>query len=124
MSVWVFFYFNNMKDITEILDWKTPNSYNNNFDVPINKSGVYAIVKTKLSYNFKKSKNKSKLMYIGSSASLVNRITSHEVYLTLLKTCSSEYHIRIFFKYNDNYKELEKELIKKYKPLLNIQHNR
>jgi len=113
-----------MGNITEILDWKTPNSYDNNCEKPINKAGVYAIVKTKLSYNFKKKRYKSKIMYIGSSGSLVKRITSHEVYSTLLKNCNNKHHVRIFFKYDENYKELEKQLIKKYKPLLNIQHNR
>jgi excinuclease UvrABC nuclease subunit len=95
-------------------EWYTPNTFNTNFSKPPKKSGVYIIFKTDL---FRDGLNRE-ILYIGSSKNLSARYKSHEV-LRLLKEIYD--YVQFYFKEEDNYLEVEKSLIKYYKPKHNKQ---
>lgn len=67
---------------------------------------------------------KSQILYIGSSKNLSKRINDPSHFYRLsLEVLSNEYFVYSMSCVIDNYKEIEKEMIKYFKPPLNIQHN-
>jgi excinuclease UvrABC nuclease subunit len=96
--------------------WLTPNTYDKNFSFPDNSSGVYLLVNTILSYTNKKVKRE--ILYVGSSSNLIERYSKHEVMRVLKKTHD---YIQFFFVKTENYKEIEKSLIKQIQPKHNTQ---
>lgn len=96
-----------------LYDWVTPNTYNNNFEYPPPRCGVYIIV---TSWWINKDRG-YKVLYVGQSKNLKNRYENHEV----IKRAYEEYdYVQFYFMECDNHVEEEKKLIKKYQPLYNI----
>ena len=109
-------------DIKNIVKtWNTPNCYSGNFsDVP-NKCGVYMIIRTELNNVINCSYNRS-ILYIGSSKNLRTRYMGHDI-LKTVKILLSNDHIGFYFMITDDYKTIEKQLIKQYNPLINSHYN-
>lgn len=103
-------------------DWLSPNTYNCNFETPPDKPGVYMIIITNLDYMADVNVNQKKVIYVGSSKNLNKRYVGHEV-VKIARALLPQYHVGFYFKLDDDYKNTEKYLIKKYKPLINLQHN-
>jgi len=97
-------------------NWTTPNTYDLNYGVPLNKSGVYLLVKTE--YDFLEKKMTYEILYVGSSKKIYERFKSHEV-LRVLKEVHR--YIQFYFKYTLDYIEMEKYLIKQIQPKYNKQ---
>lgn len=97
----------------EFAGWKTPNTYGNNFGVPPQKSGVYLLLRL-----FDGNNPNYEIMYIGSAKYLYQRYERHEVKRVLQKIFG---YIQFYWIQVDEYRELEKELIKKYQPKFNSQ---
>jgi len=102
------------------IEWKTPNTYGNNFSLVPNSAGVYLLVV----FNNLLEKNnlqiEPEILYVGSSFNLKQRREKHEVKRQLQKFYS---YIYFYFKETNNYKDFEIELIKNIRPKFNIQHN-
>jgi len=105
---------------TILIEWKSPNTYSNNFSPPTSKSGVYAIAMFKPTFNQNK-RLKKEIVYIGCSVNLLVRLKSHEV-IKVLRAMFDGFYISVHFKECDNYKSLEKQLIGKFQPRINQQH--
>lgn len=83
---------------------------------PKPEKGVYAIF-LQSSYL-----QRPRLMYIGSSKNIRNRVTkTNHWYMYLYKRCYQGVVLKYI--YCDNYLKIEKEMIKKHKPLLNKIYN-
>lgn len=102
------------------LEWKTPNTYNRNFQNPPFKSGVYLLVSTTFTPIDNKGRNKTKheILYVGSAKNLNVRYARHEVKRVLQKFYD---YIQFYFIEETNYREVEKELIKLIQPKFNKQ---
>jgi excinuclease UvrABC nuclease subunit len=94
-------------------DWKTPNSYDRDFEDPPQESGVYLLVRP-----FEGIKLKYEIMYIGSAKWLYQRYERHEVRRVLTEVYG---YIQFYWKRFDNHREIEKQLIKQYQPKFNKQ---
>lgn len=94
--------------------WFTPNTYDKNFKAATATSGVYMLIAINLDTMDKQ------ILYVGSAKNLLQRYSKHEV-----MRVASNYHeyIRFYFKETENYISEEIALIKKFKPILNKQHN-
>jgi len=104
---------NQKKFIKLFPDWKTPNTYGNNYEQPPQESGVYLLVRP-----FEGDKQIFDIMYIGSAKWLYQRYERHEV----LRVLSEVYgYVQFYWIRDDNYKETEKKLIKQYQPKFNKQ---
>lgn len=90
------------------LDWNTPNTYDTNFEYPVNRPGVYLLVNP---FNY------YEILYVGSSKNLQKRYNTHEVIRKLKKVYG---YVQFYFKYKKNYIGAEKGLIKKIQPKYNI----
>lgn len=101
-----------MKDDFNRRTWKTPNTYDANYSLPPNKSGVYFII---LPIN---NFNSYRILYIGSSKNLSARYSKHEVLRMLKETYG---YVQFYFREEQHYKECEKLFIKKYQPKYNTQ---
>lgn len=97
-------------------DWLTPNSYSENYEYPPKKSGVYLIVLPKI--NWKKKQVKYTILYVGSAKNLYIRYNKHEVFRLLTNIYG---YVQFYFKLVDNFRAIEKELIKKIQPRFNTQ---
>lgn len=99
----------------DVDEWHTEDTYNNNFKVIPEAPGVYMIVGIDMSDN--RREVIQEIVYIGCSANLKSRLNTHPV-LRVAKA----YHwfVPVYFKECDNYLEVEKELIKKHNPRINI----
>jgi hypothetical protein len=97
-------------------DWLTPNTYDTNFSYPTNKPGVYLISITDIDM-VKKSINYN-IVYAGSAKNLSIRYNRHEV-LRFLKL--NHPYVQFYFKETDDYKEIEKKLIRIIQPKYNKQ---
>jgi len=85
---------------------------------PTNKSGVYAICVLKRDYIFDKTK-KFNVVYIGSSKSVSKRVLSpNHIYRRIINVVQN-YIVCCFYLECGSYLELEKKMIKKYKPRFN-----
>lgn len=93
--------------------WKTPNTYNTDFEDPPQESGVYLLVNP-----IEKSKLKYTILYIGSAKWLYQRYERHEVRRVLTEVYGN---VPFYWKRFDNYREIEKQLIKQYQPKFNKQ---
>ena len=94
--------------------FKTERSYDNDYAVVPQKSGVYLIVDRKIINN----KLKFDILYIGSSRNLKSRLSKHEVYRTLVHFYND---VIIYFKEEENHLIMEKSLIKMIQPEFNTQ---
>jgi len=95
---------------------KTPNTYDTNFQDPPDASGVYFVVLPNYDKYLKPQPHK--ILYIGSAKSLKVRYDRHEV----IRLLSEFYgYVQFYFKEIQNYREVEKALIGKYKPKYNKQ---
>lgn len=101
-------------------EWKTPNTYGNNYAKVPHKSGVYLLVHFTNLLTINELLIKPQILYVGSSIDLHQRKEKHEVKRHLSKIYDN---IIFYFKETDNYKNYEIELIKNIKPLYNTQHN-
>lgn len=99
--------------------WKTPNSYNTNYQSVPNTSGIYVIARPM----FNKQGGDGvcyiedyEILYIGSAKNLKARYQRHEV----LRILSIVYgYVQFYFYETKNYKSIEISLIKKIKPKFN-----
>lgn len=89
-------------------DWKTPNTYDNDYADPPQLSGVYLLVKSK-DYS---------ILYIGSARWLYQRYERHEVRRVLSEVYG---HVQFYWKEYENYRTIEKGLIKQWQPKFNKQ---
>lgn len=94
-------------------EWKTPNTYNNNFAEPPEKPGIYVFVV------YVEPNDRGNIVYIGSSVNLSNRYHGHRAKIFLYE---QYWYVRFYFKETENFKEEEKRLIQKFQPKFNIQH--
>lgn len=97
-------------------NWYTPNTYNENFKEPTSKSGVYLLVIVK--FNKITLKPNFKIVYVGSAKNLQVRYARHEVIRFLRET---NQYIHFYFKEEDEFRIMEKELIKLIQPKYNKQ---
>jgi len=97
-------------------EWFTLNTYDRNFKLPPAASGVYLLVHTDITL-FDKSVIHN-ILYVGSSNNLQIRYGKHEVLRALKKTYN---YIQFFFLEKENFKAIEKELIKSIQPKYNTQ---
>lgn len=95
------------------VDWFTPNVYSNNFEYPPDKAGVYVFIV------YANPKDLGNVVYIGSANSLMKRYSGHPVKAALYQMY---WYVRFYFIECDDYREKEKNMIKKFKPKYNIQH--
>jgi excinuclease UvrABC nuclease subunit len=81
-------------------------------------AGVYCVCV------FNTTKQKNQIIYIGSSKDIGKRVNSTNHFYRLMCNDKREDEI-VFIKYKEtsNYIQIEKQLIKKIKPFLNIKHN-
>lgn len=100
-------------------DWRTPNTYGNNYGNPPAKPGVYFITTMgKYDPEVKNVNDCITILYIGSSKNLLNRWNTHDKIAPL----RAEYgNIQFYFKEATEYLHIEKALIKKLQPKHNIQ---
>jgi len=98
---------------TYFKDWKTPNTYDENYGEPPQKPGVYFLLRP-----FENGKNVNEILYIGSAKYLYQRYERHEVRRILTEVYG---YIQFYWKEEDDYKIVEKQLIKKYQPRFNKQ---
>lgn len=97
-------------------EWKTPNTWGNNFDFPPNKPGIYMIVKPIV--DVKNLTVSFDILYVGSSRNLHKRYSNHEV----LDKAKDEYgYVQFYFIEKENHFEEEKKLIKIFQPKYNVQ---
>jgi excinuclease UvrABC nuclease subunit len=97
-------------------EWLTPNTYDTNFKPVPASSGVYLLVRPVL--DSVKKKYIYNILYVGSSKSLSIRYRSHEVLRILTETYG---YIQFYFKEEEDYKEVEKNLINIIQPKYNKQ---
>lgn len=95
-------------------DWKTPNTYDRNFATPPHASGIYLLIRPK----FNKKSIRYDILYVGSAKNLLVRYNKHEVLRALKITYG---YVQFFFKEEENYREVEKLLIKQIQPKYNTQ---
>ena len=103
--------------------WYTPNTYDNHFQNPTQKSGVYLLVYPLWFDQYKKkdlpvNNDQYDILYVGSAKNLYQRYQKHEVLRILRETYG---YIQFYFKEYTNYKEIEKQLIKQIQPRYNKQ---
>lgn len=96
-------------------DWLTPNTYDTNFKCPTEKSGIYLLVKPTI---FNHNNIRYEILYVGSAKRLNVRYGKHEVLRMLTEFYG---YIQFYFKEEENYKEIEKQLIKIIQPKFNKQ---
>lgn len=94
--------------------WLTPNTYCLNFASPPARPGVYLFVVYTSPGDF------GNIVYIGSSQNIALRYRGHPVKGHLYM---NYWYVRFYFQPCENPKDIEKALIKKWKPKFNIQHN-
>lgn len=94
----------------------TPNTYNENFDIPPEKPGIYYLVVPKL---FVCDGIEFQIMYIGSSKNLARRYDRHAIKRLLTAIYG---YVQFYFIETEDYIDVEKLLIKLYKPKFNIQY--
>ena len=95
-------------------EWKCANTYDTNYGLPPQSSGIYLFLT--LSY----TRRYRELIYIGQSSNLYKRFVNH---VKLDELCLLYDHIQFYWFATSDHIDLEKKLIKKYKPKFNIQHN-
>lgn len=110
---WNEFLFCNGEPFCREDDWKTPNTYSANYGHPSGKSGVYCFVV------YTSHEDRGNVVYIGSSKSIETRYRGHAVKAALYQ---DYWYVRFYFKELENYKQVERELILRFKPKFNIQH--
>src|SRR5687768_8049392 len=93
--------------------WLTPNTYGGNFKPFPHAPGVYVIL------HFDLKDYSSEILYIGCAKNLANRIRSHEVHRFLHQLYR---YLPVYFLECEDYRDVEKYLISKYKPRFNKQH--
>ena len=87
-------------------DWFSPNTYGNEYKGIPETPGVYFFV-ADTSPNPKT--NKPKIVYVGSSKNLFNRLRNHELFKVFSETF---YNVRIFFHETPYYIAKERSIIK------------
>lgn len=97
-------------------EWRSPNSYSSNFASVPASPGVYLIAKP--FPNYKHNRIDYVILYIGSSGNLLKRKSVHK---SIPKIRKEHGYIQFFFIETEDYKELEKRLIKRWQPMYNIQ---
>lgn len=95
--------------------WHTPNTYDVHFQTPPEKSGVYFLI-LPIMENIKIIEHN--ILYIGSAKNLKTRYDKHEVRRFLIETYG---YIQFYFKEEDEYRKIEKDLINKIQPKYNKQ---
>ena len=99
-------------------DWFTPNTYDPNYMMPPERSGVYLLVYPIFKFNGVTHDVSYTILYVGSSRNLKVRYKSHEV----LRVLQEQYgYIQFYFKEFDNYHEVEKQYIQQIQPKFNTQ---
>lgn len=98
-------------------EWLSPNSYSNYASLP-DKPGVYLLVAVDIGMPLLGYM----VLYVGMSDNLKYRLSNHPI----IRHCRDKYKIvNIYFKRSrSNLRKLEKELILKFHPLYNKQHNK
>lgn len=101
-------------------EWCTPNTYDTNFREVPSTPGVYMLVWVDLRLSAKSKIPEQEILYIGSAKNLLQRYNGHEILRVLRKTHG---YIQFHFQECENYYQREIELIKKFTPIFNTQHN-
>lgn len=104
----------------DLLKFKTPNTWGENYSKVPNKSGIYFYTACNNGYLSFFCNDYEKIIYVGSSQNLFNRYRTHEVGRHLKKLCN----VTFYFYETENFYEIEKYLIDYYKPICNYQHNK
>ena len=95
-------------------NWFTPNTFDTNFKEPSTKCGVYFLVYL----NIYAKRKRYKILYVGSAKNLKVRYEKHEVRRLLTEIYG---YIQFYWKEEENYREVEKYLIKTIQPKFNKQ---
>lgn len=94
--------------------FSSPNTYDPNFGPLPSGGGVYIIS------TFSNEDLTCEILYIGSAKNIKNRVQGHEI----LRILAHFYeYLRINFKECEPYREVEKGLIRRYRPRFNKAHN-
>lgn len=108
--------FKNINRLRRISEWIIPPKHNGSFLDIENRPGVYAF------YAFLGNpRHRRPVVYIGKAKNLNSRLSSHEIDKML---DDNGIYASCKIKYCDNPSEFETELIKKIKPIFNLQHNK
>lgn len=97
------------------IDWETPNTYDRNFRTPPTTSGVYLITVLHID---SKNRGTYEIVYVGSAKNLLQRYGKHEV-LRIVR--EDNQCVQFYFKEVENYREVEKNLIRIIQPKYNKQ---
>jgi excinuclease UvrABC nuclease subunit len=98
--------------------WRTADTYDRDFKPTPEVCGVYFILASDFVYL--KPKTIQQIIYVGCSSNLKKRYTNHPVIKNNYRKYSC---LQFYFMPDNDYKKSEIALIKKIRPLLNIQHN-
>lgn len=101
--------------ILEKKEWKTPNSYSNDFEMPPKTPGIYLLIYCDM-WDYKKLMTRT-VVYVGQSKNLAERYNNHKVLKKLQKELG---YIQFHFKQTHTPQEEEKNLIRLIKPKYNI----
>lgn len=99
----------------DINEWPTQDTYNGNCTLLPGSPGVYLIVATDMLDKHKTMQQE--IVYIGSSRNIKKRVKTHPV-VRVVK--AYHFSVSVHFKECGNYLQIEKELIGKYNPRINI----
>ena len=95
-------------------NWLTPNTYDLNFSEPSG-SGVYLLAERKI--DFEKQKVRFKILYVGMSLNLKNRLKNHEVLMELQESFND---VVIFFqRHAGRIADIERDFILHFNPPYN-----
>jgi len=115
-------------------DWKTPNSYGEEYQKLPSAAGIYLLALCSFRRNKKtfKASVRHKVLYVGQSTNIANRIESHPVLRELkerfdkrLESYLGFDYVIVFFKeFKDSLRRIEAEYIQGFNPPYNIQGRR
>lgn len=85
---------------------------------PPSEPGVYCVA------IFNSNTRTTQIVYVGSSKNIFKRVMNPGHHYRKLNNDISDFHINIYVKFKvcENYRELEKRLIKRLRPVYNINH--
>jgi len=109
--------FNQDQFFSAFRNWHTPNTYGEEYSSIPKKPGVYLLCSTVLPDETSQTIIRE-VLYIGSAKNLYQRYERHEVARILRQIYK---YVQFFFIEEENYKHIEKYLIKLHQPKFNKQ---